>query len=206
MQISYVIQEKPAGSRTKPYGTCHAVMAARDKISNSFCVINSDDYYGPKAFSDMYKFLCENTESNTYAMAGYLLKNTLSETGSVTRGVCKEKNGYLSEIIETKGITKDNNYPSDTLVSMNFWGFKLSMLKYIENGWDEFLSNAGETNEYLLPIEIGKYLSQNLIKVKVLPTNDVWVGVTYKEDKKSISKRFEMLKEQGLYPRRLWEC
>lgn len=204
--VSYVIQENPLAPRTKPYGTCHAVMAAKDKISGPFCVINSDDYYGPKAFLDMYDFLCNDTEPDTYAMAGYLLKNTLSETGAVTRGVCKESKGFLTEIVETKGITKDNTYPSDTLVSMNFWGFKPSILEYINQGWDEFLTNAGKKNEYLLPIEVGKYLQNNLIKVKVLPTTDKWVGVTYKEDKEVVTKKFEEYKAKGLYPGRLWEC
>lgn len=229
IEVSYVFQDIhdlpkgysfPAG-RTKPWGTCHAVMAASDLIDGPFAVINSDDYYGKDAFVKVYDFLMNNSDEQEYCMAGYYVENTLSEQGTVTRGICKtDSNGNLTGIKETKNIgwqpdgsiaaVNDTVMPIEkgTVVSMNFWGFKLSMMDYMRKGFPAFLDDAMENNpqkaEYLLPIKIGSLLSEGKINVRVLEANDKWYGVTYKEDKEKVHNAFEAMKREGKYPAKLW--
>jgi len=209
--------------RVKPWGTCHAVMACGELLDRSFAVINADDYYGVDAFKKVFNFLMEDSDENTYCMAGYYVENTLSEQGTVTRGVCKtDEFGNLVEIRETKEIGRNGSvitYPNEkgedvtvaegTVVSMNFWGFKPSMMKAMTEGFKAFLDKAFSDNplkeEYLLPIEVGKMLDDGKIKVKVLEAKDKWYGVTYKEDKKLVTEAFRKMKAEGKYPEKLWK-
>lgn len=215
--------------RTKPWGTCHAVMACRDLVQGSFAVINADDYYGKDAFGKVYDFLCSDDSENVYCMAGYYIENTLSEQGTVTRGVCKtDDHGNLTEIAETKGIGwSEKNFGGEeieyldqttgekrkiavgTAVSMNFWGFKQSMMQEMLDYFPTFLEEAAKVdsmnNEYLLPTEVGRLLSEDKIKVKVLEASDKWYGVTYKEDKEKVVEAFARMKSEGKYPQKLWK-
>lgn len=225
VKASYVFQEidqLPEGysvpeGRTKPWGTCHAVMACGDKLDGPFAVINADDYYGRDAFKKVYDFLVEDSDENAYCMAGYYVENTLSDQGAVTRGVCKtDENNFLVDIEETKDIGWDGDaivHPGGsiergTMVSMNFWGFKPSMMTAMNQGFGEFLDKAIAENpmkeEYLLPIKVGQMLEDGQISVKVLEAEDKWYGVTYKEDKAVVEEAFSNMKKSGKYPDKLW--
>ena len=167
----------------------------------------------------MYKFLAHNNEHTQLGMVGYMVQNTLSDQGSVTRGICSVKEGYLTSIRETKGLFRndegdilngDNELVNkDTVVSMNFWGFTENMLKDIIEGFPKFLKSATDdsllTSEYLLPIKVGELLSENKYMVRVLESNDSWYGVTYHEDRKNVEEAFKKMKTAGLYPQKLWE-
>lgn len=210
--------------RTKPWGTCHAVMACRDLIDGPFAVINADDYYGKDAFCKVYDFLSDNADEYTYCMAGYYVENTLSDLGTVTRGVCKtDDDGSLSMIHETKNIgwsdSSHNNIiyeengrqeiiEKGTMVSMNFWGFKQSMMDEMIANFPTFLEDAICSDplkkEYLLPTEVGRMLDEDKITVKVLQAADKWYGVTYKEDKENVAAAFARMKKEGKYPGKLW--
>ena len=203
--------------RTKPWGTCHAVLAARKYLDSPFLVINSDDYYGLAPFKKMYDFLNSNEEENTYAMAGYMIENTMSDTGKVNRGICSvDCESYLKEISEVKGIewknanktvieANGNMIPFGTVVSMNFFGFKPSFLNFLEEDFVKFLKKADlSKDEFLLPNEVGILLKEEKARVKVLNSNSTWYGVTYKEDKKTVQDAFKKLKENGTYPKKLW--
>jgi len=231
LNVSYVFQDLsqlPEGytvpeGRTKPWGTCHAVMAGGKLLDGPFAVINADDYYGADAFKKVYDFLAEDKDENTYCMAGYYIENTLSEQGTVTRGICAaDEENMLTEIRETReiGWSADGKitYPNEfgqaievakgTVVSMNFWGFKPSMMEFMQQNFSGFLDDAIANNplkaEYLLPIEVGKMLDRKEITVKVLEAKDKWYGVTYKEDKELVVQAFKRMKEEGKYPEKLW--
>lgn len=230
MEAKYVFQnmnQLPEGfsvpeGRVKPWGTCHAVMACGDLLDGPFAVINADDYYGSDAFKKVYDFLENDTDDNTYCMAGYYVENTLSEQGTVTRGVCcTDENSELTEIRETKEIGwhgSEIGYPDadgnicmieeGTPVSMNFWGFKPSMMEAMKKGFPEFLQKTAEADplkgEYLLPIEVGRMLEAGEIRVKVLDAEDKWYGVTYKEDREIVTEAFRRMKAEGKYPQKLW--
>jgi len=206
--------------RTRPWGTCHAVMAAAKHISAPFAVINADDYYSKDAFVKVRDFLLSNEGDNEYCMAGYYIENTLSEQGTVTRGICKtDSAGYLTNIEETKNIgwqpdgtisSSQSSEPIEigTVASMNFWGFKPSMIDHIVGRFPNFLNQAFAENplnaEYLLPIEVGNLLKADKISVKVLEATDKWYGITYKEDKHKVHQALESMKKQGEYPTKLW--
>ncbi len=198
--------------RTKPWGTGQAVWACRSILNGSFVVINADDYYGKNAFIRLHRFLLENQDASTYCMAGFILKNTLSEFGGVTRGICKIRDGkYLKAVEETKNIRKGNTFAyqedtgkeiePDTLVSMNMWGFKQSVLPKLEKGFSLFLeqNQSSPTAEYLLPIEIDALLQKNEIKVEVLDTPDSWFGITYPQDLGFVKESFQKLVSEGVY-------
>ena len=205
--------------RKKPWGTGQAVLACKDLIKEPFAVINSDDYYGKEAFENIYNFLKEYNASKPYeyCMSGFVLKNTLSDNGGVTRGICKfNEDNYLEEIVETKNIIKKDNkafvndkeidYNSN--VSMNMWGFTPKFIELLEEGFKKFFENIeGEelTKEYLLPIYIGELLKEKKISVKVLETNDKWFGITYKEDKDLVVNSFKGLIEKEVYSNNLFE-
>lgn len=236
--------EVPAG-RVKPWGTCHAVLAAKDLIDGPFAVINSDDYYGADAFRKVHDFLQGSADENEFCMAGYSVENTLSDHGTVTRGVCNvDAGGYLSSIDETKNIGwvdkgageigvlggaggneisarggdcceeisarvgAGRRIAMGTPVSMNFWGFKPSILAQMETGFSEFLSGKLKDDpmnaEYPLPVCVEELLESGQAKVKVLDVADKWYGVTYKEDKAFVSEAFERMKREGKYPEVLW--
>lgn len=205
--------------RKKPWGTGQAILSCKDLINDPFAVINADDYYGKEAFENIYNFLKEYNTSKPYeyCMSGFILKNTLSDNGGVTRGICKvDSDNFLKEIVETKNIIKKDNkafvndkeidYNSN--VSMNMWGFTPEFIELLEEGFKKFFENIeGEelTKEYLLPIYIGELLEKNKISVKVLKTNDRWFGITYKEDKDLVVNSFTKLIEKGEYSSNLFE-
>ena len=235
MDVKYVFQQLedlPAGytvpeGRTKPWGTAQAVLAARNVVDGPFAVINADDYYGPEAFEEIYNYLLHHPDANgmyEYAMVGYLLKNTLTENGSVARGVCTETaSGYLHSVVERTRIFTGDRCPvytedegltwhdlcEDDIVSMNLWGFQRSYLQEAWAGFPAFLDKALAENpmkaEYYLPAVVSGLLSQHKARVKVLRSNDRWYGVTYKEDKPGVVAALADLREKGLYPEKLWE-
>ena len=226
IEVAYAYQELTdipegfeVGSRTKPWGTGHAVLACKGLVNEPFAIINADDYYGKECFVQIHDFLasgkCATTDKYNLCMAGFMLKNTLSDNGTVTRGVCKEKDGYLTEIVETKLIEKIDGhaavrtengiktYDDDTAVSMNMWGLPADFIDYLEKGFSEFLQGLDAddiTAEYLIPIIIGNLIKENKASVAVLPTSDKWFGITYKEDTIPVREEFKKLVEQGLYP------
>ena len=208
-------QEKFPG-RTKPWGTGQAILSCKGKVKEPLLVINADDYYGKEAYVKAYEYLKENQEAEDktpICMVGFVLKNTLSENGGVTRGVCKvNEDGRLAEIVETHEIIKDGEKAKaeggtvelslDTPVSMNMWGLQPEFLDILERGFKEFLENTPKEDlkaEYLLPTIIGQLLKEGKASVKVLHSKDKWFGVTYKEDKESVVKAIKELIEQGLY-------
>lgn len=222
VEVHYTYQEldnissdfKTPKDRKKPWGTGHAVLSCKDIIREPFVVINADDYYGKDSFKNMYEFLSEN--NNEFCMAGFKLKNTLSDNGGVTRGICQvDKNDYLTEIIETSNITKigekavveDREIDINSNVSMNMWGLTPEFINILEQGFIEFLEKevSNIKSEYLLPIFIGELLKENRIKVKVLETKDKWFGVTYKEDKEFVKNSFKELIEKREYKENLFE-
>jgi len=207
--------------RTKPWGTGQAVLAAKDLINGPFAVINADDYYGKEAYRIMHDWLIEEHASNAYAMAGFILKNTLSDNGGVTRGVCKVESGHthVRDVVETSNIVKTANgaeadgkrLDSESFVSMNFWGFPGNppeFLNVLEEGFKEFFKTTVPSNpmkaEYLLPTIIGSMLREGICTVKALPTNDTWYGMTYKEDVAAVKEAFEGMLEEGKYRKDLF--
>lgn len=232
IEVEYVYQDLadiPAGfevpeGRTKPWGTGQAVLACKDVLHEPFAVINADDYYGKEAFVKLHGFLEKYTpeKANEFCMAGFILKNTLSENGAVTRGVCKvNEEGYLTGVDETSNIVKtsegagvDNEgtltpIDAESYVSMNMWGLTPEFMQTLEDGFKEFFANMGDKNilkaEYLLPIYIDELLQAGKVSVKVLDSNDKWFGVTYKEDKEYVVKSFAKLIEDGVYKEKLFE-
>ena len=211
--------------REKPWGTSHAVLVAKDLIDGPFCVINADDYYGPAAFEKAYNYLknAKDDDIYRYAMVGYEVQNTLTDKGTVTRGVCEvNEEGYLSHITERGKIkwqgeavvfTEDEgatweNIPIGTTVSMNCWLFTESFLDVLEKGFTGFLKEDLPKNplksEWLLPRSVDHLLVEGKATVEVLKSVDQWYGVTYQEDRDMVMNAMEKLKEDGLYPRELW--
>ena len=198
--------------RTKPWGTGQAVLAAKDIVKEPFAVINADDYYGKEAFAKIHDFLVsDQLKPNAFCMAGFILKNTLSDNGGVTRGICKvDENGYLTDVVETSDIvkvaggaqTKGVDVDVESLVSMNMWGLAPEFMSTLETGFEEFFKTVDANplkSEYLLPIYIGQLLRENKVSVKVLSTKDTWFGVTYQEDKEYVVNEFIKLVEAGVY-------
>ena len=233
VEIRYAYQELdklPEGytvpeGRTKPWGTSHAVLCAKEAVDGApFAVINADDYYGKSAFKTIYDALCQAQDGDKfdYCMVGYEVGKTVTENGSVARGVCyADENGYLTEVIERTRIEKyeggihftedgENwvDLSENTIVSMNMWGFTPSFLEEIEKGFAAFLDNAFKTNplkgEYFLPFVVQTLLSADRATVKVLTSADKWYGVTYAADKPVIVAALREKTAQGLYPDSLW--
>ena len=233
MDVRYVYQLKedlPEGYsvpdvRQKPWGTAHAALAARKVVDGPFAVINADDYYGPEAYQEIYDYLAahEDGELYEYVMVGYLLKNTVSENGTVARGVCEETGEhFLSQITERTKIeqgpplrfTEDDGatwteLPEDTIVSLNMWGFTRSFLDEAWKRLPAFLDKALAENpakaEYFLPSVVSQLIEEGKARVKVLRSEDKWYGVTYREDKPTVMNAIAEKTEAGLYPDRLWE-
>ncbi len=226
--VSYIFQELedlPAGytcpsGRVKPWGTGHAVWTARHHIHSPFCAINADDFYGLESFQHAVLFFKNQGHQGDYCLMGYLVRNTLSDYGSVTRGVCQvDQDDYLIGIEERFHILKaekgilyrenDQDYPLDenTIVSMNMWGFTPSLFDFLDRGFREFLQeNASLPKaEFLLPSVINDLLQRRLIKARVLKSNAIWFGLTYFEDKQKVIDTIRDLVGQGLYPASLWE-
>ena len=215
--------------RTKPWGTGQAVLAAKALIHEPFAVINADDYYGKEAFRQLHDWLILDHADHAIAMAGFILKNTLSDNGGVTRGVCKVEDGHthIVDVVETSNIIKTVDADGkigaevegtaldpDSYVSMNFWGFPAkegctpAYLEVLEKGFQAFFENEVRNNplkaEYLLPTHIGGLLREGKCSVKVLETTDKWFGVTYKEDKEAVVQSFRKLIEDGVYQEELY--
>ena len=228
--VEYVFQDVkdlPVGfahlqNRQKPWGTGHAVLACRDVVHEPFCVLNADDYYGPEAFQRIYRHLAanaEHTDALDLCMAGYVLGNTLSESGAVTRGLCRvDDRGRLLGLKETKGIVLENGAPfvreGDALraldpasvVSMNIWGMPARFIGYLEEQFIPFLENIGgreQEAEFLLPMVIGDMIEAGRGSVQMLPTADKWFGMTYVQDKAQTQARIRELIAQGVYPEKM---
>ena len=233
MEIRYAYQELdklPAGytvpaSRTKPWGTCHAVLCAKDQIGDApFAVINADDYYGKSAYKVIYDALCKASdgEKYDYCMVGYLLGNTVTDNGSVARGICQTENGLLTQVIERTRIEKyeggihftedgENwtDVSADTIVSMNMWGFTPGFLTELEDRFPNFLDTLAVKNpekaEFFLPLAVENLLTENKATVKVLQSPDKWYGVTYAADKPQVVAALKEKTAEGLYPDGLWK-
>lgn len=210
--------------RVKPLGTAHAIYSARDKIDGPFCVINADDYYGRDAFESMYNFLSKKDLGKyDYSMVGYSLKNTVTDNGYVSRGICDVDNDMMLhgvterthiEKVKEGIIYKDNNnweYPLDenAIVSMNFWGFTPSLIDEIKDNIADFLLAELPNNplkcEYFLPFVVDEMIKQLRCSVKVMHTDEKWYGVTYAEDKENVVKALDKMTSDGKYPNKLWE-
>ncbi len=236
LEIRYAYQEQykhlipgmavPEIRGAKPWGTGHAILCAAQQIGGApFAVINADDYYGKDAFRTVYHALCQaqDGEKADYCMVGYYLGNTVTEHGSVARGVCSvDENGRLVQVVERLKIekypggihfTEDGetweNLPAETLVSMNLWGFTPSFLQALAEGFPAFLKNEVPQNpakkEYLLPTIVSQLLQEGKAEVKVLSSADKWYGVTYAADKPQVVAALKEKTEQGLYPNGLWK-
>ena len=206
--------------RLKPWGTGHAILAARHAIKEPFCVINADDFYGLDAYEKMVKFLTEEVTGSNYSMIGYEVSKTLSDFGAVSRGVCKvSADGYLEEIIERTKLFRegdaiiyeeeDKQYPLavDTRVSMNFWGFTPEVFKISKELFRDFveINKENPKAEFYIPIIVETLLSSETADFKVVPTASKWFGVTYKEDKPIVQASIDELVKNGVYPENLWD-
>ena len=235
MKVEYAFQELkdlPAGytvpeGREKPWGTCHAVLAARKLVDGPFAVINADDYYGPEAFQAIYDYLSANPDEGgmyQYAMVGYRLGNTVTENGTVARGVCEEdENGFLRQITERTRIAKDGDnarytedggatwtaLAGDTVVSMNLWGFTRSFMDEAKVEFPAFLRRTLVEDplkgEYFLPAVVADLIGGGKARVKVLRSGDRWYGVTYPQDKPVVVDALARMTRDGRYPAPLWQ-
>lgn len=226
IETEYVMQEMDSylgnvsvpTERTKPWGTAHAVLCAKDVIHEPFAVINADDFYGRDAFEKAAQFLTHGVSEKRYCIIGYQLSNTLSENGTVSRGVCQvDVNNNLVSIIERTKIFPEDGHiyfvedsvrgtlPADTPVSMNFWGFHSNVFDFIEKLFHTFLqeNQANPKAEFFIPI-IGDAFIKGDGEIKVIPTDAQWFGVTYKEDAPVVKESLQKLIEDGAYPQRLW--
>lgn len=230
VEFAYAYQElddlpeeiKKPVDRSKPWGTGQAVLVCKDIIKEPFVVINADDYYGKEAFKEAYSYLTNlpSADIMQICMVSFVLKNTLSDNGGVTRGVCEvDGHGMLADIEETHNIEKEDGkavihkedgdvfLDVDSPVSMNMWGITPEFFEILKTGFDEFLEKTESTDlkaEYLLPTMIGDLLSDGKLEVKVLQSHDQWFGVTYKEDKESVTAALRGLIEKGVYPSKLF--
>ncbi len=228
IETDYVYQELTAftagreipADRTKPWGTAHAVLCARDQVKEPFAVINADDFYGRDAFEQAYRFLTTDCDNSTWAIVGYELMKTLSEHGTVNRGVCQvDEKGNLSSIAERLNISEkearvicdDNQEPReidrDSKVSMNFWCFSPFVFSFSERLFSEFLDNNMDVpkSEFFIPIVADEFIHQGKGVIRVIPTNSSWFGVTYKQDAPAVKKSIDELVDGGEYPSGLWK-
>jgi dTDP-glucose pyrophosphorylase len=227
IQVEYVFQEldkyaegfEIPKERTKPWGTAHAVLCADEKVKEPFAVINADDFYGSDGFEKACRFLTKDCNPKTYSIIGYELVNTLSEHGTVNRGVCEvDRNQNLVSVVERLNVSRqgdkvvcnDEHFPKelplDTPVSMNFWCFDPSVFDYTKRTFREFLSDnaANPKAEFFIPIVADKYIKDGEGVIKVIPTSAKWFGVTYKEDAPMVRESLRKLIDAGDYPENLW--
>ncbi len=227
IKVEYVFQrledipegfEVPVG-RVKPWGTAQAMLAAKDVIHGPFAVINADDFYGRSAYSLISKHFSDVRTDGEYCMIGYILDNTLTDNGTVSRGVCDVSDGTLRGIVERTKISRKNGgavftdadgetpLSLDSIVSMNCWGFTPDIFAKVEKGFEAFLRayNGDIKREYYLPMAVGELMEKNECTVKVYPSEDAWYGVTYREDKDAVVASLARLKNSGAYPKKLNE-
>ena len=208
--------------RTKPYGTGQAVLAARDIIDAPFAVINADDYYGREGFERIYEFLTTKVDASHNCMVGFMIENTLSENGTVSRGICKAEGNKMVDIVEHLKVGREADgtitdtlpdgtkeiIPSDAPVSMNLWGFALEYIETLKAGFVSRLDVINEENplkgEFYIQSPINQQIAEGSCSYEILPSHDRWFGVTYKEDKPDVVARFASLKADGTYPTDLW--
>lgn len=205
--------------REKPWGTTHALLAARKHVTSPFVIINADDYYGKESFVEMARFLKEDVSDSNASMMGFIVDNTITDNGTVTRGVCQTQDGYLTDIVEMDGIKRTEKgviggpegtlIPDGTKVSMNFWGFTPAIFEMMESKFESFLKEKVSDNplkaEALLPNDVGLLIKDGVLKVEVLTTPERWFGVTYQEDKPTVLKQFAEFQSSGKYPEKLWK-
>ncbi len=206
IDVDYAFQEKddlPDGftlpkTREKPWGTGQAVLSAKNIITSPFAVINADDYYGRESFEIIYNHLVSDSDM---CMVGYKLGNTITDNGTVTRGVCETENGYLTKITECSGLDKNSEYPMDTIVSMNMWGLDTGVFNFLEEQFPLFLKdNINEPKkEFLLPTILNDRMNKENKKIKVLSTDSQWYGVTYREDSPGVSAAMREFIGKGMY-------
>lgn len=228
IKIEYAIQEvnvpvagiEKLPERNKPWGTGHAVMVAKDKINEPFAVINADDFYGSDAFRTAYEFLTTEASDTIYAIVGYILKNTLSDHGHVSRGVCKSDDEMnLVTITERTNIVRDGNkvtyknedgsqyeLDEESYVSMNFWGFTPSFFEESERQFKQFVKDNSENDksEFYIPFVVDNQINAGSAKVKILKSSAQWMGVTYREDKPVVIEKIKSLISQGVYPQAIF--
>lgn len=224
MEVEYVYQDVnieiegvDIGEREKPWGTNHAVLVCKDVVNEPFAVINSDDYYGKDGFTKVANFLKNEVSPERYALIGYILKNTLSDSGTVNRGVCKtDSNQNLVSVEEVLKIKrqedgkvirqdKGTELHEDSIVSMNFWGFHPTYFRRLEQGFHDFVRNNKDnpTAEYYIPVLIDEMINNGEITLSVIPSHDNWYGVTYIEDAERVRRAFVSLHKAGVYPKTL---
>ena len=207
--------------REKPWGTSHAILSAKNLINDNFAIINADDFYGRDAYCVVSDFLNNKFDENTYCVVGYMIKNTLSNNGSVKRGVCHSIDGFLTELIESKvervgseivasPLNGDEsfNITDESLVSMNMLGFNTSIFNYIEDNFVKFLEDNKDNilkYEYLIPDTVFDAMKNGFAKVKLLSTTAKWQGITYREDKQLVVDEIRSLIDAGVYPEKLWD-
>lgn len=206
IDVAYVYQEKDAlpkgyqlpDTREKPWGTGHAILCAKDAVEHPFLVINADDYYGQGIYRTMYDYL---TKHDGMCMAGYRLGNTLSDNGTVSRGVCTVKDGYLAGIQEMTDIGRDSGMDDNTIVSMNMWGLDTGIFPYLEENFTAFLDQhlSEPKTEFFLPSVVNQRIHEKNMPVRVLETDAKWYGVTYQQDLPAVQEAMRKMKEQGLY-------
>lgn len=207
--------------RVKPWGTTHALLACKGIVDGPFAIINADDFYGRDAYKVIYDFLTTEVKDNQYAMVGYPCINTLTDNGTVTRGLCQEdENKCLASIVEIQKIARKDGHAvyedngewkeisDNSLVSMNFWGFTPAIFKDMEEIFTKFLQEHLEENplkcEHVIPTAVGTLVAENKCSVKMLSSKDAWFGVTYKEDKPNVMQKIQEMKDAGIYPDQLW--
>lgn len=224
IDVEYVFQKNDnvpvviPEERTKPLGTAHAILCCKDIIKENFAIINADDFYGYDAYKKVGEFLENNTNQDEYALIGYNVLETMTNFGSVKRGICEINNGYLTKLTESiidkdndklVGKTLDSNSDievnNNTTVSMNMFGFTPKVFEYLEKGFKEYLDTHDLLKgEYLIPIAVNEFLEKGLIDVKVINTTAKWYGVTYKEDLDLLKRELNELINNGIYPKNLW--
>ena len=229
--VEYAFQELadlPTGysvpeGRVKPWGTGHAILAARDVIDEPFAVINADDFYGRAGYHLLFEYLSNSNDGDSanYAMVGYVLRNTLSDFGSVSRGICEcDREGFVTQVVERTAIFRNGEdariveddgsetiISGDTLVSMNFWGGTPSIFDQLASAFRDFMSEKGSdlSSEFFIPSVVGDLVDQGVAKVTLLKNTGAWFGVTYREDKAMVTNNIQKLVDAGLYPEKLFQ-
>ncbi len=220
VDVRFVCQDDAVemGGRKKPYGTGHAVLSASDEVRENFCMINADDFYGRSSFMTARKWDTA-PESADFSMIGFMLLKTLSKSGPVSRGQCAiDKDGFLTAVRERTGIVSENGgiycdskngaspLNADTVVSMNFWGFTTGIFEFLEKDFELFLESEGsdQNSEFYINDVVNRAVAAKKASVRVFPSDEDWMGITYKEDRDGVAQKLAVLREAGVYPARLW--